>query len=67
MAIRLFYERELVTQACQKQLGNFWPYDSIIECLNNHPPVTALFKEFRGGASDDAVDNLKYPRLLRVL
>ena len=59
MAIRLFYERELVTQACQKQLGISGTYDSIIECLNNHPSGYGLYKEFQSGMlSDDAVDNL---------
>jgi uncharacterized protein len=59
MAIRLFYERELVTLACQEKLGISGTYDSINEYLNNHPTGYGLFKEFRSRVlPDEVVDYL---------
>ena len=59
MAIRLFYERELLSQACQEELKISGSYDSIIECLKNHPIGYGLYKEFRsGGLPDEVIDHL---------
>ena len=59
MAIRLFYERELLSQACQEELKISCSYDSIIECLKNHPIGYGLYKEFRsGGLPDEVIDHL---------
>jgi len=55
MAIRLFYERELVTQGCKEKLEISGTYDSIIECLNNHPTGYGLYKEFQSGILPDEV------------
>ena len=55
MAIRLFYERELVMLACQEKLGISGTYASINEYLNSHPSGYGLYKEFRSRALPDEV------------
>ena len=47
MAVRLFYERELVALECQGKLGIQGNYVSILSFLNNHPAGYGLFKEYR--------------------
>jgi uncharacterized protein YbcC (UPF0753/DUF2309 family) len=59
MAIRLFYERELVMLACQEKLAIPGTYVSINEYLNNHPTGYGLFREFRSRVlPDEVVDYL---------
>ena len=59
MAIRLFYERELVMLACQEKLAIPGTYASINEYLNNHPTGYGLFREFRSRVlPDEVVDYL---------
>ena len=57
MAIRLFYERELVMLACQEKLAIPGTYASISEYLNNHPTGYGLYKEFRSRVLPDEVVN----------
>jgi uncharacterized protein YbcC (UPF0753/DUF2309 family) len=57
MAIRLFYERELVMLACQEKLAIPGTYDSINEYLDNHPTGYGLYKEFRSRVLPDEVVN----------
>ena len=59
MAIRLFYERELVMLACQEKLAIPGTYTSINKYLNNHPTGYGLYKEFRSRVlPDEVVDYL---------
>lgn len=55
MAIRLFYERELVMLACQEKLAISGTYASIIDYLNNHSTGYGLYKEFRSRVLPDEV------------
>ena len=57
MAIRLFYERELVMLTCQEKLAIPGTYASINEYLNNHPTGYGLYKEFRSRVLPDEVVN----------
>ena len=57
MAIRLFYERELVMLACQEQLAISGTYASVNEYLNNHPTGYGLYREFRSRVLPDEVVN----------
>lgn len=60
MAIRLFYERELVMLACQEKLAIPGTYVSIIDYLNNHSTGYRLYKEFRSRVlPDEVVDFLE--------
>ncbi len=45
MAVRLFYERELVSLACQDKLAIPGTYASLRSFLNNHPIGYGLYKE----------------------
>ena len=47
MAVRLFYERELVALTCQEKLGMQGTYASILSFLNDHPIGFGLYKEFK--------------------
>ncbi len=47
MAVRLFYERELVTFTCQSKLGISGTYDSIQSLLNNYSLGYGFAKEWR--------------------
>ena len=58
MAIRLFYERELVMLACQEKLAISGTYDAINEYLNNHPIGYGLYKEFQSKVLPDEVFEL---------
>jgi uncharacterized protein YbcC (UPF0753/DUF2309 family) len=55
MAIRLFYERELVMLACQEKLAISGTYASINEYLKNHSTGYGLYKEFRSRVLPDEV------------
>jgi uncharacterized protein YbcC (UPF0753/DUF2309 family) len=57
MAIRLFYERELVMLACQEKLAIPGTYASINEYLNNHSTGYGLYREFRSRVLPDEVVN----------
>ncbi len=57
MAIRLFYERELVMLACQEKLAIPGTYTSINNYLNDHPTGYGLYKEFRSRVLPDEVVN----------
>lgn len=59
MAVRLFYERELVTVACQDTLAIPGTYASIRSYLNNHPLGYGLYKEYQTrGLPEDMVDHM---------
>jgi len=59
MAIRLFYERELVLLACQEKLAIPGTYASINKYLNDHSTGYGLYKEFRSRVlPDEVVDYL---------
>jgi uncharacterized protein YbcC (UPF0753/DUF2309 family) len=59
MAIRLFYEREFVSLACQDRLGIEGNYASIRSYLNDHPIGYGLYKENQTrGLPDELVDHL---------
>jgi uncharacterized protein len=47
LAVRLFYERELVAVACQDKLGIPGTYPSIQSYLQSHPAGYGLFKEWK--------------------
>jgi uncharacterized protein len=55
MAIRLFYERELVMLACQEKLAIPGTYASINKYLKDHPTGYGLYKEFRSRVLPDEV------------
>ncbi len=58
MAIRLFYEKELVALACERKLGIQGTYASILSFLSDHPSGYGLYKEWRtkGLAQDRFAD-----------
>ncbi len=59
MAIRLFYERELVARACETKLGIPGTHDAILSFLRDHPNGYGLYKEWRGGGlAEEVVANL---------
>ena len=58
IAVRLFYEKELVARACEAKLGIPGTYTSILSFINNHPSGYGLYKEWRtrGLAEEVAAD-----------
>lgn len=59
MAVRLFYERELVTLACQGKLAIPGTYASIRSYLNTHPLGYGLYKEYQmRGLPEEMVDSM---------
>ncbi|MDH5564073.1 MAG: DUF2309 domain-containing protein, partial [Nitrospirota bacterium] len=57
MAVRLFYERELVDLACRDKLAIPGNYDSIWSYLNNHPIGYGLYKEYQTrGLPEEMID-----------
>ncbi|MBL7019958.1 MAG: DUF2309 domain-containing protein [Nitrospinaceae bacterium] len=59
MAIRLFYERELVAVACQDKLAIPGTYDSIQTYLKNHPVGYGIYKEYHTrGLPDEMVGHV---------
>ncbi|MFZ1745301.1 MAG: DUF2309 domain-containing protein [Nitrospirales bacterium] len=52
MAVRLFYERELVGMACHQQLGIPGTYSAITSSLERFPFGFGLYKAFRTGNLD---------------
>lgn len=47
IAVRLFYEKELVSRACEAKLGIPGTYASILSFIRNHPSGYGLYKEWR--------------------
>lgn len=59
LAVRLFYEKELVVLACQDKLGIEGTYTSVISYLNDHPNGYGLFREWKStGLPEEIVENL---------
>ena len=59
LAVRLFYERELVALACQGKLGIQGTYASILSFLNDHPIGYGLYKTFKThGLSHEILEGL---------
>jgi len=59
MAIRLFYERELVELVCHDKLDIPGTYTSIRSYLNNHPIGYGLYKEYQtGGLPDEMTEQM---------
>ena len=59
IAIRLFYERELVSRACEAKLGIPGTYASIMSFLHDHPGGYGLYKEWRTrGLAEEVVADL---------
>ncbi|MCF8719877.1 DUF2309 domain-containing protein [Nitrospina gracilis] len=59
MAVRLFYERELVALACRDKLAIPGTYPSIRSYLNDHPIGYGLYKEYQTrGLPDEIQDHL---------
>lgn len=58
MAVRLFYEKELVSLACEAKLGIPGTYASILSFMSDHPSGYGLYKEWRtrGLAEEVAAD-----------
>ncbi len=66
MAVRLFYEKELVSLACQHKLGIHGTYPSILSFMNDHPDGYGLYKEWRmGGLSRDLSEDLEHNLFLQ--
>ena len=66
VAIRLFYEKELVAQACQATLGIPGTYASIQSFMRNHPNGYGLYKEWRTrGLAEDVVADLDLSLFIR--
>lgn len=55
MAVRLFYERELVMQCCRDRLGISGTYSSIQSFMTNHPVAYGFCKEFQTQGLPDAL------------
>ena len=47
LAVRLFYEKEMVASACQEHLGIEGSYASIVSYVNQHGAGYGLFKEWK--------------------
>ncbi len=59
MAVRLFYERELVDLACRARLGIEGTYTAILSLINDHPLGYGLYKEYRmNGLPREIIDNI---------
>ncbi len=59
LAVRLFYEKELVALACQENLGIEGSYASILSYVNQHVTGYGLFKEWKlTGLPEKIVGNL---------
>ncbi|CAI2717557.1 DUF2309 domain-containing protein [Nitrospina watsonii] len=59
MAVRLFYEREIVALACRERLAIPGTYPAIQSCLSDHPRGYGLFKEYQTrGLPDEIEDQL---------
>ncbi len=58
IAVRLFYEKELVSRACEAKLGIPGTYASILSFMSDHPNGYGLYKEWRtrGLAEEVAAD-----------
>ncbi|MGB0911571.1 MAG: putative inorganic carbon transporter subunit DabA, partial [Nitrospirales bacterium] len=59
LAVRLFYEKELVAVACQDKLGISGTYPSIQSYLESHPAGYGLYKEWKlTGLPERVVEDL---------
>ncbi|GJL62541.1 MAG: UPF0753 protein [Nitrospirales bacterium] len=59
LAVRLFYEKELVALACQDKLGIPGTYPSIQSYLESHPSGYGLYKEWKlTGLPEEIVEDL---------
>ncbi len=74
LAVRLFYEKELVALACQDNIGVKGTYTSILSFMDNHPIGYGLYKEWKlTGLPQQIVEDLdlslfvRYPLLIDSL
>ena len=59
LAIRLFYEKELIALACQDTLGIPGTYSAIQSYLENHPTGYGLYKEWKlTGLPESVIEDL---------
>ena len=59
LAVRLFYEKELVALACQENLGIEGAYASILSYINQHETGYGLYKEWKlTGLPEELVEDL---------
>lgn len=66
IAIRLFYERELVARTCEAKLGIPGTFTSIQSFLRDHPNGYGLYKEWRTrGLAEQVVANLDLSLFIR--
>lgn len=66
MAVRLFYEKELVATTCREKLGVQGSYDSILSFLNDHPTGYGLYKEWKeGGLTQELTEDLDVSLFIR--
>ena len=66
LAVRLFYEKELVTLACQDKLGIQGTYPSIQSYLKSHPAGYGLYKEWkRTGLPATVAQDLGYSHFVQ--
>ena len=74
LAVRLFYEKELVALACKETLGIEGSYTSILSYLNQHATGYGLYKEWKCiGLPEQIVENvdlslfMQYPLPIEAL
>ncbi len=66
IAIRLFYERELVSHVCEAKLGIPGTYAAILSLLRDHPVGYGLYKEWRSrGLAEEVEADLDLSLLLQ--
>ena len=66
MAVRLFYEKELVSLACEAKFGIPGTYASILSFMSDHPSGYGLYKEWRTmGLAEEVVANLDLSPFIR--
>ena len=66
VAVRLFYEKELVSLACEAKLGIPGTYASILSFMSNHPSGYGLYKEWRTrGLAEEVVADLDLSPFIR--
>jgi len=56
LAVRLFYEKELVALACQEKLGIQGTYPSMLSYMKENPNGYGLLKEWRTGGLPQAIE-----------
>ncbi|MEX0828833.1 MAG: DUF2309 domain-containing protein [Nitrospirales bacterium] len=64
LAVRLFYERELVSQACREELGTEGNYTALLAFMQEHAQIYSLRKAREAGTLNPVysqmVDRLRY-------